>query len=131
MDFARKAEQFLIESNRQREKTRVQRLKEYKHLKEIEAKLADERKRATQIKAGKAPVRAKLRTPPTRESRSDEKAAKTAGLKPRTAEKGLEVLNRAESGDTKAKEALEAIDRDELSIDRAYREVLGGRPAEA
>jgi hypothetical protein len=32
------------------------------------------------------------------------KAAATAGLEPRTAEKGLAILNRAESGDKKARE---------------------------
>ncbi len=98
------AEQFLIESNRQREKTKVQRLREYKRLKEIEAKLAAERQKESQAKSGEkigSKARANLRAPSEprgRSNRSDERAAATVGLKPRTAEKGLEILNRAERG---------------------------------
>jgi hypothetical protein len=54
------AERFLIEANRQRVKTKVQRLQEYKRLKEIETSLAKERQQE-QLKRGKdSPVRANL-----------------------------------------------------------------------
>jgi hypothetical protein len=111
------AERFLIEANRQRVKTKVQRLQEYKRLKEIETVLAKERQKATQVKSGKAPVRANL--PGPQEGRAREKAAETVGLKPRTAEKGLAVLNRAEAGDQKARAALESIGWEEMSVDHA------------
>jgi hypothetical protein len=84
----------LIESNRQREKTKVQRLREYKRLKEIEAKLAAERKKATQIQNGNSLVRANL-PQPDEGGRSRDKAAATADLKPRIAEKRLAVLDPA------------------------------------
>lgn len=90
---------------------KVQRLQEYKRLKEIETVLAKERQKATQVKSGKTPVRASLPTP--QEGRAREKAADTVGLKPRTTEKGLAVLNRAEAGDPKARAALESIGREE------------------
>jgi hypothetical protein len=84
------AERFLIEANRQRVKTKVQRLQEYKRLKEIETALAKERQQE-QLKRGKdSPVRANL---PQRENgKARDKAAETVGLKPRTAEKGLAIL---------------------------------------
>jgi hypothetical protein len=95
------AERFLIESNRQQVKTKAQRLREFKRLKEIETTLAKERE-----KVG----RAKLPHPESA-GRAKDKAAATAGLKPRTAEKGLAALNKAESGDVKAKDALEDLER--------------------
>ncbi len=110
------AERFLIESNRQREKTKVQRLREYKRLKEIETILAAERKKATLKKGSKKPDTPKL----AERGEARKRAAEAVGLKPRTAEKGLTVLEKAESGDEKAKEALEAIDRGEKSVDRAF-----------
>jgi hypothetical protein len=51
--------------------------------------------------------------------RAIEKAAATAGLKPRTAEKGLAVLNKADEGDPKAQALMESIDKEEISVDRA------------
>lgn len=113
------AERFLIESNRQRVKTKAQRLREFKRLKEIEEVLAKERKREGARAAGSGKDSAKLRTP---SGRAVEKAASTAGLKPRTAEKGLAVLNKADAGDPKAKELLESIDKNEISVHHAYRE---------
>lgn len=120
------AERFLIESNRQREKTKVQRLREYKRLKEIEAKLAAERQKESRAKPGEradrreVSVRPKLDAPRSK-GRADTRAAVTVGLKRSTAEKGLEVLNRAERGEPKAKAILEKLDRNQTSIDRAYR----------
>src|SRR5208282_4770084 len=95
---------FLIESNRQREKTKVQRLKEYKRLKEIEAKLAAERQKETRITAGKTPVRTNLSSPAVT-GKARTKAAATVGLSENTAEKGLAVLNLAESGGKEAQKA--------------------------
>jgi hypothetical protein len=116
------AERFLIESNRQREKTKTQRLREYKRLKEIETALAAERKKASQAKPGeKVGTRKVPANLPERKGEARESAARTAGLKPRTAEKGLAVLNRADAGDQKAKEAIEKIDRNELSKDPVAR----------
>jgi hypothetical protein len=116
-----------IKSNRQREKTKVQRLREYKRLKEIETALAVERKKATQIqKNGKTFKNEDTANLPERKKgESRQRAADAVGLKSRTAEKGLAVLNRAEAGDTEAQEALDRIDRNELSVDRAYREISG------
>lgn len=77
----------------------MQRLQEYKRLKEIETALAKERQQE-QLKRGKArPVTASL---PERRGEAREKAPEIVGLKPRTAEKDLAVLNRAEAGDPKA-----------------------------
>lgn len=90
---------------------KAQRLQEYKRLKEIETVLAKDRKIAAQKNKRAASVRANL--PEQSEGRAREKAAETVGLKPRTAEKGLAVLNRAEAGDPKAKAALESIGREE------------------
>jgi hypothetical protein len=114
------AERFLIESNRQRVKTKAQRLREFKRLKEIEDVLAKERKREGARAAGSGKDRANLPTP---SGRAIEKAAAIVGLKPRTAEKGLAVLNKAEAGDAKAQALMDSIDRDEVSIDRAYKQV--------
>ena len=105
---------FLIESNRQREKTKVQRLKEYKRLKEIEAKLAAERQKETRITAGKTPVRTNLSSPAVT-GKARTKAAATVGLSENTAEKGLAVLNLAESGGKEAQKAIEKIDRSEIA----------------
>jgi hypothetical protein len=116
------AERFLIEANRQRVKSKVQRLQEYKRLKEIETALAKERQREhAQTAPGKKSLRANV--PEVISGRAREHAADTVGLKPRTAEKGLAVLNRAESGDVRAQAAIESIGRNEMSVDRAYREV--------
>jgi hypothetical protein len=90
----------------------------------IEEKFADERKKESLKRGTERPVSAKLRT---REElgRAIDKAAATVGLKPRTAEKGLAVLDKAEAGDPKAQALLESIDRDEVSVDRAYLEIKG------
>ncbi len=117
------AERFLIESNRQRAKTKAQRLREFKRLKEIEAVFAKERQREhAKTAPGKKSLSANLRTV-SNSGRAVEKAAASAGLKPRTAEKGLAVLNKADAGDAKAEALMESLDRDEISIDRAYREL--------
>lgn len=118
------AERFLIESNRQRVKTKVQRLRECQRLQAIEAKLAADRKKSTEIKAGKTPVGANLRAPSDR-GRAIEKAAAFVGFKTRTAEKGLIVLSRADAGDSRAQSMLAEIDREEISIDHAYLELKG------
>ena len=68
----------------------------------IESALAAERKKATQIKDGKTPVPANLPEPSRGESRR--RAAEAVGLKPRTAEKGLAILEKAESGDERPKQ---------------------------
>jgi hypothetical protein len=52
------------------------------------------------------------------------RAAETVGLKPRTAEKGLAVLNLAEAGDPKAKTAIESIGREEMSTVHAARSLF-------
>jgi hypothetical protein len=95
----------LIEANRQRVKSKVQRLQEYKRLKEIESALAKEREREGGRMKGKANL------PDASKGQSRDKAAETAELKPRTAEKGLAVLNRAEAGDQKAKAEIGKTDR--------------------
>jgi hypothetical protein len=82
--------------NRQRVKTKVQRLQEYKRLKEIESSLAKERQREhARTAPGTKSLVANL---PEVNAPAREKAADTVGLKPRTAEKGLAVLNTAEAG---------------------------------
>lgn len=128
------AERFLIEANRYREKNKGQRIREYQKLKEIETALAKEREREAGREGGKSKgranlphpsegtVRANLHTPNA--GRAREHAAVQVGLKPRTAEKGLAVLERAESGDPKAARAMESLDRGEISVHRAYVEVL-------
>jgi hypothetical protein len=124
------AERFLIESNRQRVKTKAQRLREYKRLKEIETSLAKERQREhAKTAPGKKSLRANL---PHLESagKARDKAAAIAGLKPRTAEKGLAVLNKADADDLKAQALLESIDRDEVSVDRAYLELKDAKEVE-
>lgn len=100
-------------------KTKVQRLQEYKRLKEIETVLAKDRQREhAKTAPGKKSV-----TPKLAEVSGDarDRAAETVGLKRGTAEKGLAVLNRAESGEPKARAAIESIDREELSVDREPR----------
>jgi ParB-like chromosome segregation protein Spo0J len=102
------AERFLIESNRHREKTKAQRIKEYKRLKEIEKELAKLRQRAhAETAPGKKSLRTNLST--VNKGRARTHAAATVGLSENTAEKGLAVLNRAEAGDVKAKSAVDAI----------------------
>jgi hypothetical protein len=81
------AERFLIEANRQRVKTKVQRLQEYKRLKEIESALAKEREHAR-----KTQRTTKANLPESSKGQARDKAAETVGLKPRTAEKGLAIL---------------------------------------
>jgi hypothetical protein len=104
------AERFLIESNRQRAKAKVQRLREYKKPKEIEAKLAAERQKE-QLRRGKeSPVPKNF----SERGESGTRAAKMVGLSRPTAEKGLAVLNRAEAGDEKAMHAIEALERGKI-----------------
>jgi hypothetical protein len=66
-----------------------------KKLKEIEAKLAAERKKETQAKPGEKVGTRKV-VPNLAQPRAAKRAAETVGLKRSTAEKGLAILNRAE-----------------------------------
>jgi hypothetical protein len=96
-------------------------LREYKRLKEIETALAAERKKATLKKGKEKPEKPDTPNLAERKGESRKRAAETVGLKRTTAEKGLAVLNRADAGDQKAKEAIEKIDRNELSKDPVAR----------
>jgi hypothetical protein len=70
-------------------------------LKEIETELAAERQKETRTRPGEVVgSKATANLPERGEAR--EKAARAVGLKPRTAEKGLAILNRANAGDRRA-----------------------------
>ena len=94
-----RTERFLIESNRQRVKTKAQRPREFKRLKEIETVLAKERLREGGRSGGSGKPSLNL---DKASGRAIEKAAHAVGLKRGTVTKELAVLNKADAGDPKA-----------------------------
>jgi hypothetical protein len=102
----------LIESNLQREKTPGQKAREAAQLLRIEKALAAEREKAG-VTLG--PERAK--------GRSSDIVAKLTGQSRATVEMQTEIVEKAEAGEAGAKEVLEALDRDEICITEAYRDL--------
>jgi ParB-like chromosome segregation protein Spo0J len=109
-------EKYLIEANRQRKKTPEQRGREFTELKRIEAALAKERQKTLNNAGGK------ITTSETGKAR--DKAAKTVGVGARTAEKIEKIVQKADSGDSKARTVLDEMNAGKKSTDAAYKEVV-------
>lgn len=109
------AERLLIESNRQRVKTKEQLAREYEVLKRIESELAKERQ-----KMGKANL-----PDPQTAGQARDKAAEAVGLKAKTAEKLEKLVQKSDAGDPKARRVLDDVNAGKKSIDRAHVEVIG------
>lgn len=118
------SELFLIESNRQRIKTKGQIAREASELLRIEQALAAERQKTTRIKSGKPPARP---SEGHTEGRATEVVAGKLGQSKNTVEKEVQIVRAAEAGDQKAKDALLKLDRNETSISSAYRAVQAPR----
>jgi len=108
------AEQLLIESNRQRVKTFEQKAREFKELKRIEAALAKER-----MLAGKKIDPRKNFS----KGRAEDNAAAALGMSRPTAKKLEAIVQKADSGDSEARAALDALNEKKMSVDAAYRRV--------
>ncbi len=127
------AERIVIESNRQRTKTAEMKAREFKELKRIETELAKERVIAAQNnKTGKAKAAkaAKEKLPEQVKGQARDKAAAAVGMSGRTAEKLEAVVDAADKGDTKAQEALAAVNLGDLSVSRAYKTVVAPKNPE-
>jgi len=108
------AEQLLIESNRQRVKTLEQKAREFRELKRIEAALARERMLAgRKIDPGKNFSR----------GRAEDNAAAVLGMSRPTARKLEAIVQRADTGDSEARAALDALNEQKMSVDAAYQKV--------
>ena len=115
------AERIVIESNRQRTKTPEMKAREFKELRRIETELAKERMIAAQKNdRGKA---AKEKLPEQTKGQARDKAAVAVGMSGRTAEKLEAVVDAADKGDTKAQEAVAAVNAGSMSVTRAYQTV--------
>lgn len=110
-----KAEQLVIESNRQRLKTKGQIAREASELMRIEKALAQQR-----MKAGKGPdPGAKLP-----KGRARDLIGKKLGVSGKTVEKMATIVLKADEGIPRARAAMESLDKNETSVDAAYREVV-------
>jgi site-specific DNA-cytosine methylase/ParB-like chromosome segregation protein Spo0J len=108
------AEQLIIESNRQRVKTPEQKAREFKELRRIEAALAKERMLAgRKIDPGKNFPK----------GRAEDNAAAAVGMSRPTAKKLEAIVRKADSGDSEARAALDAVNENKMSVDAAYRKV--------
>lgn len=110
-------ELFLIESNRQREKTAEQRGREFKELKRIEADILAQQE-SERKKAGNL-TRTQANLPKSSEARDI--AAEKAGLKSRTAEKLEQIVDAADKGNKQARKQLDAINETGRGVDPAHR----------
>lgn len=118
------AEQVIIESNRQRVKTKGQVSREAAELMRIEKALAAKRRAETLKKGKKTPV------PPFEggtEGDAREIVAKKLGQSKNTVEKEVALVSAAEAGDPKAQEVLAKLDRNETSVAKAYGEIYGNK----
>ena len=118
------AERFLIECNRQRVKSKGQKIKEYQKLKEIEEELSKQRQREHGGTAPGKPRSLAAESNGSDEGESRVRAAKQVGLGVESAEKGLKILKEAGSGNAKAREVMAELDRGETSVAKAYRELF-------
>jgi DNA (cytosine-5)-methyltransferase 1 len=108
------AEQLIIESNRQRVKTPEQKAREFKELRRIESALAKERMLAgRKIDPGKN----------FSKGRAEDNAAAALGMSRPTAKKLESIVQKADSGDSEARAALDAVNENKMSVDAAYRKV--------
>jgi ParB/RepB/Spo0J family partition protein len=113
----------LIEFNRQREKTFIQKMKEAEKLKEIESEKA--RRRQIEL-AGNRPNTSSDLSATLREGgkgKTSEKLADAIGMKPRTFEKAAKVWEAAKQGNEVAEKLIEKLDKGEKTINAAYMEL--------
>jgi hypothetical protein len=113
------AEQLLIESNRQRVKTLEQKGREFRELTRIEAALAKER----MLGGRKIDPRKNFS-----KGRAEDNAAAALGMSRPTAKKLEAVVKKADSGDSEARAALDALNENRMSVDAAYRKVAAPEP---
>jgi DNA modification methylase/ParB-like chromosome segregation protein Spo0J len=105
----------IIEFNRQRKKTASQRQREADEIELIEKELANRRRGArTDLVAN---------LPPSEFGKTREKVADKIGMKPRSYAKEREVYEAAKSGDKLASDLLNKLDKEEISIDKAYKTI--------
>jgi ParB-like chromosome segregation protein Spo0J len=107
-------EQFLLEANRQREKTAEQKGREFKERKRIEKEFAKIRMLAGKMLNPSANLR---------KGRAAVLAAMPLGLKPRTAEKLEIVIDAADAGSTIARTALNKLNATGRGVDSAYQSI--------
>jgi len=115
------AERILIESNRQRVKTKGQVAREVAELFRIEKALAEQYRLATLKQNQKSGT--VVRPQRTSEGKARDIVAEKLGQSNRTVEKEVAIVTAAESGDSKAQEALAKLDRNETSVAAAYRSI--------
>lgn len=115
----------LIEFNRQRIKTFVQSMNEGDKLSIIASKRAKQRIIAAQNNNAAIAASATLRQQVAENTgKTSEAVAEKIGMKPRTYEKAAAVWKRAKEGDEKALEFIEKVDKGEVTINKAYNEVI-------
>jgi hypothetical protein len=116
-------EQFIIESNRSREKSSGQKARETAELFRIEASLAAQR-RASTLKQNVSGAPSTV--PPSEGASGDTRdivAAKT-GQSKNTVGMQIDIVTRADAGDETAQLALIKLDKDETSVRAAYRMIM-------
>jgi ParB-like chromosome segregation protein Spo0J len=113
------AEKLVIESNRQRVKTREMEGREFIELERIEEALAKERQRILNNKETASGQTAGS----ARKGEAAALAAATLGMGANTAKKLKAVVEAADKGDTKAQIALSAVNAGNLSVSGAYQTV--------
>jgi ParB family chromosome partitioning protein len=125
---ALEAEQVIIESNRQRVKTKGQVAREAAELMRIEKTLAATRRESALKKGKKTPVPPLVRPSEGQtEGRASEIVAQKLGQSKNTVEKEVALVSAAEAGDPKAQEELAKLDRNETSVAKAYGEIYGNK----
>lgn len=112
-------EEFIIESNRQREKTAGQKARETAELFRIEKEMAAVRRASTLVQNVPHTV------PPSQgvSGETREIVAQKTGQSKNTVEKQVTIVTRAENGDETAQRALKELDANKISYSAAYRMV--------
>jgi hypothetical protein len=109
------AEQLIIESNRQREKTPGQKAREASELARIETALAEQR------------MTLGVKNASPRKGKVTDIVAKQTGQSNRTVEKQIAIVEKADAGDAVAQHVLADMDKSEISVSEAYRQITPQR----
>lgn len=110
-------ERAIIESNRQREKTFSQKMREAEELERIEAALAEQRRLANLKRGLESP---EVDDRPPREGKTRDKVAEAVGIgSGRQYSRAKKVWEAAKSGDDKAQELVEKLDNEEITVSAA------------
>lgn len=118
--------QAILYYNRYRDKTFSQKMNEAELIEEIVAEEARE-KQLTELKQYQGET-VRQKSDKREPLRTDETVATQVGLGSRdTYRKAEKVWNKAQGGDEKAKQTIKALDKDETTINKAYKDIIRGK----